>query len=170
MSSIRSRSVSPKRNTEVLSDEDYVKQIKHHNTVGLATYWNPGKALYVIVQDAKPNLYGEISKLYSAVPDHLNAIALTCLCTSQRDSSLLHQRQTKRIAQLLFASILFSGHKKSTYDKILPMEIKWFENLFPGEGKMKSLNWKPRMDEHTELNGYMLPVPIILRSEFCELD
>jgi hypothetical protein len=176
MSSSRSRSSSPKRHRVVLlSDEDYVDEIKHHNKRGLTEHWSPYKELYVVIQDAYPDHYGEISGLYSAVPiNRLQIIALTCLCTSQRQISLLGQRQTKRIAQLLFASILFDEPQKSAYDKILPIEKEWFKNLFPGNDTpwdpWTTLNWKNEMNELSHLNGYLHPIPIILHPEFYKLD
>lgn len=176
MSSNRSRSSSPIRHRVVLlSDEDYVEEIKHHNKRGLTEHWRPYTELYVIIQDAYPDLYGETSQLCSTAPiNRLQIIALTCLCTSQRQISLWGQRQTKRIAQLLFASILFDEPQKSAYDEILPIEIEWFKNLFPADDEpwkpWKTLNWKNEMNGLGHLNGYLHPIPIILRPEFYKLD
>lgn len=172
MSSSRSRSSSPRRHPVVLlSDEDYIKEIKDHNIGGLTKYWRPYTQLYVIIQDSIPDLYGETSQLYSTVLNRLQIIALTCLCTSQRQLSLQRQRQTKRIAQLLFASILFDEPQKSAYDEILPIEIEWFKNLFPADDEpWKTLNWTNEMNGLRHLNGALHPMPIILRPEFYKLD
>lgn len=173
MSSSRSRSSSPRRHPVVfLSDEDYVNEIKGHNTAGLTRRWSQSTALYVIIQDSKPDLYGENSELYSIVPTRLQMIALTCLCTSQRQLSLLHQRQTKRIAQLLFASILWKcNDERLTYDEKFPTELEWFRSLFPEEDETwKTLFWRSESCGHTKLDGYLHPMPIILRPEFYNLD
>lgn len=172
MSSSRSRSASPKRNTEVLSDEDYVKQIKDYNIGGLKRYWRESETLYVIIQGPTPDMYDENSQLYSAVLNRLQAIALTCLCTSQRQFSLRGQRQTKRIAQLLFAYILWHDNdERLTYEEKFPTEIEWFKSLFPEEDEpWKTLFWRNEMYGHNKFDGYLHPMPIILRSKFYKLD
>jgi hypothetical protein len=182
MSSNRPRSSSPKRsNPAILSDEEYAKEIKWPDNGTFLKNWTRPKILYVVIQTPNPDLHGESTEVYSIYPSGLQAMALTCLSTSQRQSSLQSQSQTKRIAQLLFHSVLFDEEQIFKYKYILPAEIQWFKKVFSVEIELFKktffgskdtfcTSWNAEFNGMGRINGFLYPMPIILRPDFYKLD
>ena len=168
MSSSRSRSASPVRN--ILSDEDYVKCIKDHNNGTMPKECDPTLRYYVITQSHERDLYGESTDVFSSRLHLSHLLALVCLGTSQRQSSLRNQPQTKRIGWLLFENLYISNLAWSLKrSETRTTEKEWFINLFPEATEWPEINWRREFDSIVNrLDGKLYPMPIILRPEFLE--
>jgi hypothetical protein len=143
----RSRSQSPVRQRP-LSDEEYVKIVKHHNSSFSRPSMKIDK-LYIVVQMPKKNLFGEcLTVKFTRSPSKLLWVALYCLTTAQRDSQLRNQPQTKRIAELIF--------RKPTIEN-----AKWFESLFPGEEWQQTVWYDQFASANDMVDGFLWNAPIL---------
>jgi hypothetical protein len=154
----------------ILSDEDYVKCIKGHNNGTMPKECDPTLRYYVITKSHERDLYGESTDVLSSRLHLSHLIALVCLSTSQRQSSLRNQPQTKRIGRLLFENLYIStlaraikGAETGTTEK------EWFINLFPEATEWPEICWRREFDSIVNrLDGKLYSMPIILRPEFFE--